>query len=235
MVIYKITNLIDGIIYVGQDSKNRPTYYGSGLLIKRAIKKFGKENFKKEILEYCNTKEELNRREIFWIKELNSKEKGYNICGGGQGQNSEEIKEKFSNNRKGINNIMYGKNHTDDVKKMISENNKGRKWTKERKELSRNYMLNRKFSEEKNKEIFKKISEKLKGKPKSEETKRKLSLANMGKTSPRKGVKMSEESKKKLSESAKGRIPWNKGRSWSEEEKKKISEGVKNKLKKNEF
>jgi hypothetical protein len=220
------------MIYVGQDTKNRSSYYGSGLLIKRAIKKFGKENFKKEILEYCNTKEELNEREVFWIKKLNSKENGYNICGGGQGQNTEEVKEKFSKNRTGINNTMYGKNHTDDVKKFISDINKGRKWSEDRKESARDYMLNRNFSEEKKQEISKKISEKLKGRPKSDEHKQKLSKANLGKTSPRKGAKMSEESKKKLSESTKGRTPWNKGRSWSEEEKMKISEGIKNKKRK---
>lgn len=47
MVIYKTTNLINGKIYIGQDSKDRPNYYGSGKLIHRAIKKYGKENFKK--------------------------------------------------------------------------------------------------------------------------------------------------------------------------------------------
>jgi group I intron endonuclease len=197
MVIYKTTNLIDGMIYVGQDTKNRPSYYGSGLLIKRAIKKFGKENFKKEILEYCNSKEELNEREVFWIKELNSKEKGYNICSGGQGQNSNEIKEKFSKNRTGINNTMYGKNHTDDVKKFISDINKGRKWSEDRKESARDYMLNRKFSEEKKQEISKKISNNLKGKTKTEEHKQKLREVNLGKVSPRKGVKMSEGIKNK--------------------------------------
>lgn len=226
MVIYKVTNLINGMIYVGQDTKNRESYYGSGLLIKRAIAKYGKENFKREILEHCNTKDELNAREVFWIKQLKAKENGYNICSGGQGQNTNEIKEKFSKSRAGINNTMFGKKHTDEVKQTISKKNKGRKRTEEQKQASREYMLSRNFSEEKKQEIFKKISEKLKGKKKSDEHRKKLSEVNLGKTSPRKGVKLSEETKKKLSEATKGRIPWNKGRSWSDEEKKKISEGI---------
>jgi group I intron endonuclease len=226
MVIYKVTNLLNGMIYVGQDTKNRNSYYGSGLLIKRAISKFGKENFIKEILEECSTKEELNKREVYWIKQLNTKENGYNICSGGQGQNTDEVKDKFSKSRKGVNNVMFGKTHSDEARKKISNKNKGRKWTEEQKEHLRKYMLSRKFSEEKNEKIFKKISESLKGKTKTEEHRQKLRDVNLGKTSPRKGVKMSEESKKKLSESTKGRIPWNKGRAWSEEEKKKISEGI---------
>jgi group I intron endonuclease len=226
MVIYKVTNLLNNMIYVGQDTKNRDSYYGSGLLIKRAITKYGKENFKREILEYCSTKEELNNREVFWIRELKAKEIGYNICGGGQGQNTDEVKQKFSESRKGVNNNMFGRKHTDEVKKIISEKNKGQKRTKEQKQAISKYMLNRNFSEEQKQEISKKISEKLKGKKKSIEHRQKLSLANLGKTSPRKGATMSDESKKKLSESTKGRTPWNKGRSWSDAEKKKISDGI---------
>ena len=62
MIIYKTTNLTTGKIYVGQDSKNNPNYFGSGKYIFRSIKKYGKENFKKEILCECNSKEELNEK-----------------------------------------------------------------------------------------------------------------------------------------------------------------------------
>lgn len=56
-------------------------------MITKAIKKYGKENFKKEIIEYCNTKKELDEREKYWIKYFKSDDRniGYNIVAGGQG------------------------------------------------------------------------------------------------------------------------------------------------------
>ena len=88
-VIYKTTNLINGKIYIGKDSANRKSYLGSGKLLNFAIKKYGKGNFKKEILEICETLKILNEREIFWIGKYNStnKEIGYNILPGGEGGN----------------------------------------------------------------------------------------------------------------------------------------------------
>lgn len=87
MQIYKIINSINGKIYVGQDSSDRPDYFGSGKLIRLAIKKYGIENFRKEILETCQSREEMQNREIFWIKKLNAIDKnvGYNIRLGGEG------------------------------------------------------------------------------------------------------------------------------------------------------
>lgn len=86
MIIYKTTNLINNKIYVGQDSKNNPNYYGSGKILKAAIKKYGKINFKKEILEHCRTRDELNDCEKYWICELESQNPniGYNITAGGE-------------------------------------------------------------------------------------------------------------------------------------------------------
>ena len=53
--IYKITNLIDNKIYIGKSTRCNKWYiehyYGSGIVIKQAIAKYGKQNFKKEILE----------------------------------------------------------------------------------------------------------------------------------------------------------------------------------------
>lgn len=87
MVIYKTTNLINGKIYIGQDSKNDPEYFGSGVILEKSIKKHGIQNFKKEIIEVCETKDELNVREVFWIDKLKSSDEsiGYNISKGGTG------------------------------------------------------------------------------------------------------------------------------------------------------
>lgn len=82
MIIYKTTNLVNGKFYIGQDSHNNPKYLGSGISLDRAIKKYGRENFKKEILEFCDSKLALNEREIFWISKLCPE---YNIAKGGSG------------------------------------------------------------------------------------------------------------------------------------------------------
>lgn len=90
MIIYKTTNLINNKFYIGKDKNNNPLYLGSGKILKSAIRKYGIENFKKEILEICNSIKEMNEREIFWIIELSAIEKGYNIATGGDGGNTIE-------------------------------------------------------------------------------------------------------------------------------------------------
>lgn len=129
MVIYKTTNLINDKFYIGKDEKNNPDYLGSGLLLNRAIKKCGRDNFKKEIIETCVTRKELNEKEIYWIKELKAIEKGYNIALGGAGGNTytnnpnlPEIIEKLS----GDNNHFYGKKHTSESKDKIGQTKLGK-------------------------------------------------------------------------------------------------------------
>jgi group I intron endonuclease len=71
MIIYITKNIINGKKYIGKDSHNDPNYLGSGTLLLEDIKIHGKENFKKEILEYC-TKENLGEREEYWINYFNA-------------------------------------------------------------------------------------------------------------------------------------------------------------------
>lgn len=133
-IIYKTTNLINGKIYIGQDSHNNPKYLGSGKLIKDSIKKYGSDNFIKEILEECDTKDLLNSREIYWISKYNSTdlEIGYNLSkGGGQiaikGRIvSEETRKKLSKKLKGKKSWNEGKHHSDQTKQKISNSHKGK-------------------------------------------------------------------------------------------------------------
>lgn len=108
--IYKITNLINGKTYIGKDKYNNPKYFGSGLILKQAIKKYGIENFKKDVLQFCPSEDSYNDREIYWIKELNSfYPNGYNINTGGKGGDNftnhpekEKLLKIFSESKKGI-------------------------------------------------------------------------------------------------------------------------------------
>jgi group I intron endonuclease len=67
MVIYKTTNLINGKQYIGKDKNNDPNYIGSGTDLKIAIKEYGKRSFKKEIIEHCDSINHLIERETYWL------------------------------------------------------------------------------------------------------------------------------------------------------------------------
>lgn len=118
--IYKTTNLVNGKIYIGQHATDiiRDGYKGSGIALKNAFKKYGRNNFKLEILEFYegDSKEEFNELEQKYVEKFDSTnpEKGYNrtlCCGGGyigeeayknrHYRHSKEAKEKISRANKG--------------------------------------------------------------------------------------------------------------------------------------
>jgi group I intron endonuclease len=177
-IIYKTTCLVNNKIYIGQSSYNVNSYFGSGNLILKAVKKYGKENFKKEILEEGDfTQEELDTLEIKYIQEYNSRDLniGYNIKKGGYKLTLED-RGKISNSNKGR--IISG-----ETKKKLSESHKGKTLSEETKlKISQKLIGNKRML----------------GKKHSQETKEKIGQASKNRT-------MSEETKKKLSESLKGR------------------------------
>jgi hypothetical protein len=105
--IYMTTNLVNGKRYIGQCNRNRSShsYIGSGKALRLAIEKYGKENFKKEYLEFSDDQDELNRLEKEYIERFNAIESPefYNMMEGGQGGAtttgmqlwSDEMKEYF--------------------------------------------------------------------------------------------------------------------------------------------
>jgi len=136
MIIYKTTNLINGKIYVGQTKSENQRYLGSGKLLKRAIKKNGPKNFKREILCRCFDQESLNKMEQFWILELNSQDPkiGYNLDKGGTGrENYESVSKKNSRKcspetRAKIAAAHRGKKMSDEAKANMSKARKGKTW-----------------------------------------------------------------------------------------------------------
>lgn len=108
-VIYKITNLINNKVYIGQTKQKPPIKRFRGhiydakrnikMSISRAIKKYGKENFTFTVLCTCNSSTELNKQEEYFINyyQSNNKKLGYNICSfiNGTWKHSKESKKKI--------------------------------------------------------------------------------------------------------------------------------------------
>lgn len=90
-VIYFILNRINGKGYVGQTRQKlrqrmKDHKSGSESYVDYVIKKYGWENFSVFVLEECASPEELNEREMYWIKTLHTKAPyGYNLTDGGDG------------------------------------------------------------------------------------------------------------------------------------------------------
>lgn len=117
--VYKTTNLVNNKFYIGkhQTRNNQDGYLGSGKLLKRAISRYGRENFSFEILEFFEDEESLNKREAEIVTEEFCRDpQNYNLCVGGRGgfsyinrnglncnsKNSPEIRKKCADKIRGI-------------------------------------------------------------------------------------------------------------------------------------
>lgn len=120
--IYKITNKINGKVYVGQTSESLSQRFSRHMGYQskehdskfyRAIRKYGKDNFFIELLDTAETQEELDEKEVFWILKLNAVSNGYNSnahkgrIGGdtlSNHPNIDNIKKKIALSKKGSKN-----------------------------------------------------------------------------------------------------------------------------------
>lgn len=115
--IYKITNNLNGCFYIGRRqcecNPEEDTYFGSGKVLFAAIKKYGKENFSKEILCLCDSHESLVAAEIDIVtEELIKNDMCYNLALGGHGgytyyeervyKHDETAKRKISESKLGV-------------------------------------------------------------------------------------------------------------------------------------
>lgn len=117
--LYKITNLVNGKMYIGKHSTTNidDGYMGSGKIIQRAIKKYGIESFRKEWLGFYEDEEELNYMErVFvdetWIDRVDT----YNLKIGGEGGSA-----KGPNKNKSHPSPFKGIKMSDEFKKKVSE------------------------------------------------------------------------------------------------------------------
>jgi group I intron endonuclease len=200
-IVYLTTNLVNQKIYVGIHSTNNLNdgYLGSGELLQFAIEKYGKNNFKRDILYFCFSRNETLKIENFIVDtQFVLKDTTYNKSIGGSANpilmghhnpmfgriHSEEAKEKMSElalkrYEDGQQPSMLGKHHSDITKEKISKFRKGKApWNKGLKGDPRQPSL-----------------------PCSEEKKQKISKANSGINNPFYGKTHSEETKQKIKES----------------------------------
>lgn len=139
-IIYKVTNIKNGKFYIGmteqtlekrknwhiKDAQRKVGYFHNSL------KLYGFENFIWEEIDTAETREELSKKEIFYIKELKAMDKnyGYNNHKGGDGgaQTHPDVLKKISKSLKGKmagdKNPMYGKPRSIETRKKISEAHK---------------------------------------------------------------------------------------------------------------
>lgn len=216
--IYRVTNKINGHMYIGKHAYNKPeldkSYHGSGTRLKYAYNKYGIENFTMEILEWIGTNDDdLNEAEIKWIDTFDTyhNPEHYNMTPGGDGVSSEMML--------GENNTFFGKRHTEETKKKLSEQKSGENNPNYGKTGEDSFFYGKHHTEE----TRKKISSANKGKHVSEETKKKLSEMKMGENNSFYGKHHTEETKKKISRAGTGRMV-------SEETRKKLSESQKGKV-----
>jgi hypothetical protein len=207
MIIYKTTNLINNKFYVGKDQHNNPKYLGSGKLLRIAIQKYGKINFEKTILQECKNNDELNKAEIYWINKLKSTDKniGYNIAKGGMG--GKTLPEPWN---KGKKLPSLTKKQKDTLSKKLKQYYKLNKhpttgmspWNKNKKLPSLSNEQKQKMSKSLKGHFVseytkQRVSETMKGKPKSLEQKQKIREKLLGK-------KLPETTRKNMSNARKG-------------------------------
>ncbi|HPI82006.1 MAG TPA: NUMOD3 domain-containing DNA-binding protein [Candidatus Paceibacterota bacterium] len=179
---YLTTNKINGKQYVGSHKSllENDNYLGSGSLIRKALKKYGANNFSKKIIKYYHNIEDARNGERILIENYRTlNPNGYNISpfgGTSNGGHSEKTKEKIRKNNIGKHNHegpWTGKKRSEETKKKISLSLNG-------------------------------VESPMKGKKHREETKQKISLSRTG-ISSWDGKSHTPDSRKRISESLIGR------------------------------
>lgn len=128
--VYKITNKLNNKIYIGITNQGSGARYrhhwyeariGEPSPIHKSMAKYGEDNFILEIIDFAENAKELKEKEKYYIKFFNSRDRkiGYNLTDGGDGtfgrKHSEEAKKRMSETQK--------LNYSDEHRKAVAESN----------------------------------------------------------------------------------------------------------------
>ena len=185
-LIYKTTNKINGKYYIGMHKTNNidDDYIGSGTYFRKALKKYGRENFEREILEFCNSEEEMRKAEIRYITEdvVNDKN-SYNLKLGGSGGWDYVNKILTDSERKRITKIAL-----DGFKEKFKDPVWRERYCQNMKKIFSSEAIKNKMSKEQ-KEYFKTPPGTWTGKHHTEKSKKKIGEAN---SKSQRGIKNSQ-------------------------------------------
>lgn len=133
--IYKITNKINGKVYIGQSidinkrwSEHKLNSQSEDTVVYRAMRKYGLDNFLFEVLEECHVNE-LDEREIYYIDLYKSyihaeNSNGYNMTLGGGGSRGLKLSKEA---RRKLSIARTGTTYSEEVKRKLSEAKRGAK------------------------------------------------------------------------------------------------------------
>ena len=232
MQLYLVRNLINGKGYIGitkQKLYRRWSKHvtggakGEGFALAKAIHKYGVEQFTCTVLAEASTYEALRQLERDAIQEYNTfapTGHGYNLTLGGEGalgaKRSPELRQRMSEAR-----LKSGFRLSPEALRRMSETKK--KHPPIYSEARRAAISQHMRSMPRTPEHCQRISEGLRGRVLSAESREKMAAAKRGKSPWNKGKPASEAAIRRLADANKGRTPWNKGRRASEEERAQIA------------
>lgn len=205
-IIYQTTNLVNGKIYIGCHATNKlnDNYLGSGVILLDAVKKYGRQNFKREILFEFDNKDSMLQKERELVNdEFIGRNDTYNVGIGGAWDSRLKpnlgIKLKGMKRSEETKNKMIGQIPVKDV------DGNSFKVTKDDPRYIGGKLVHTSKGMKRTTEDRKKISDSCIGIVRSEETKNKIREAFSGENNHFYGKQHSNETKKLISESNKGR------------------------------
>ncbi len=136
-IIYRTTNIVNGKIYIGkhQTKDVDDGYLGSGIALEKAIKKYGKVSFKKEVLFVFDSEDEMNQKEKELVTEsFIASNSNYNMGVGGEGGSHFKGKKHSEETKTRLSEMAKKQRHSAEAKKKISESNRRRVLSNETKQ-----------------------------------------------------------------------------------------------------